>query len=353
MRITVDLSPLLIRSAGVKGYLYHWFRALSKQADVQGFPNMGALGPLDHEHGMASAWKLASVHLARVTFGWSLPRTDLFHATNIMVGGPPGALLTTTLHDATSWRTPKLHTSANREIDEIYARRILRRADGIIAVSEHTRKDAIELLGVKPEKIRTIHSGVAEEFFSATSADAARVKATYKLDRPYVLFVGTIEPRKNLDRLLEACGGDIELVVAGPKGWAKQKTLRNLESCRQLGYVPEADLPGLTKGAAVLAYPSLYEGFGFPVAQAMACGVPVLTSSVSSLPEVAGEGALLVDPESVQEIRAGLLRLMESAELRAELGAKGRQRAEHYRWARCARESLEFFKEVAGARGSV
>jgi glycosyltransferase involved in cell wall biosynthesis len=117
---------------------------------------------------------------------------------------------------------------------------------------------------------------------------------------------------------------------------------------RRLGYVPEGDLPALTKGATVLAYPSLYEGFGFPVAQAMACGVPVLTSNVSSLPEVTGEAALLVDPLSVEEIGNGLKLLLESPRLRAELSAKGRQRAERYRWPRCARESLEFLREVAG-----
>jgi len=354
MNLVVDLSPLLIRSAGIKGYLYYWYRALCAETKVDSFPALGPLGDLDHEHGMAPAWRLAQVHFARLTRGLSLPTCDVFHATNMMLGGPRRAKLTTTLHDITSWKTPEHHTEANRRLDASFAERILRRADGIIAVSENTRRDAIEVLHVDPDKIRTIHSGVAEAFFAASNQDAAAMAEKYRLRKPYVLFVGTLEPRKNIDRLLDAWQSlqeaDAELVIAGPTGWASAGTLERLNNgVRRLGYVPERDLPGLTKGAALLAYPSLYEGFGFPVAQAMACGVPVLTSNVSSLPEVAGGGALLVDPMSVDDIRCGLRSLLDSPGLRETLGAAGRRRAECYRWSRCARESLQFFSEVAGA----
>ena len=172
---------------------------------------------------------------------------------------------------------------------------------------------------------------------------------------PYVLFVGTLEPRKNLDRLLEAWWqlkyrDEFELVVAGPVGWAAPETLARVnEHARCLGYVPERDLPSLTYYATVFAYPSLYEGFGFPVAQAMACGVPVLTSNTSCLPEISGDGALHVDPKSPAEIRAGLERLLESETLRREVGANGKRLAERYRWERCAAESWRFFERVAGS----
>jgi len=200
---------------------------------------------------------------------------------------------------------PQFHTRANVEADKAFAREVLTKADGLIAVSEYTRQDAIQYLGIPPERIVAIHSGVAEAYFDAQSNGVPR---RYGLDKPYVLFVGTIEPRKNLDRLLDAwqqlpaeLANAFDLVSSGPpvgSGGNRARLQAKREGVRHLGYVPEADLPALTAGAVMFAYPSLYEGFGFPVAQAMAAGVPVLTSNVSALPEVAGEGALLVDPSS-------------------------------------------------------
>jgi len=211
------------------------------------------------------------------------------------------------------------------------------------------------VLGIAPERIAVIHSGVADAFFECTPEAAQAVRRRYRLERPFVLFVGTIEPRKNLDLLLDAyralapeLRAAFELVVAGPVGWQAERTVERLRSVRYLGYVPEADLAPLTAAASVFAYPSLYEGFGFPVAQAMAAGVAVVTSNSSSLPEVAGDGALLVDPRSLEELKAALGRLLGSAQLRASLGAAGRARAQRYRWKECAARSLEFFVRVTG-----
>jgi alpha-1,3-rhamnosyl/mannosyltransferase len=156
-----------------------------------------------------------------------------------------------------------------------------------------------------------------------------------------------------MDTLLDAwesfrLRGDFDLVIAGAGGWAAEKTLARLaarpKGVRYLGYVPEDELPGLTAGATAFIYPSLYEGFGLPVAQAMAAGVPVITSNTSCLPEVAGGCALLVDPRSAAEIQSALDKLLTSTELRRELGAAGMARARReYRWNVCARKSLEFF----------
>ena len=141
-----------------------------------------------------------------------------------------------------------------------------------------------------------------------------------------------------------------DLVIAGPAGWASEQTMARLSSqprgVHYIGYIREKDLPGLTAGAAVFAYPSLYEGFGFPVAQAMAARVPVLTSTTSCLPEVAGPGALCVDPRSPSELSYALERLLESADFRTQLASGGRARAERYRWQTCALESWEFFHSV-------
>ena len=187
---------------------------------------------------------------------------------------------------------PELHTAGNRKADQNFTNQVLKRADRLIAVSSNTRDDAVRVLGLNPDKIDVIYSGVPDVFFDARPTPALR---------PYALYVGTIEPRKNIDtsprRLaIQHPVEGFRLLIAGPKGWAAEKTMARLQSgipgVRHLGYVPEDELPGLTAGASVFVYPSLYEGFGFPVAQAMAARVPVVTSNTSCLPEVAGEGAL-------------------------------------------------------------
>ena len=367
MHLAVDASPLLLRSAGVKNYLYHWIVALRQAGAghrVSPFPFLDQIGDLHHEQSTLAAWET----VPRIAFllgsnfgpGWLMRlanrRADVFHATNQVHHPVPGMALTTTLHDMTCWLMPELHTPGNVEADRRFAAQIAAKADGLIAVSENTRLDAIRLLGLAPEKVVTIHSGVAEAFFDVTAAEGQAVRERLGLTKPFVLNLGTVEPRKNLDALLDAWEAlgrdDFELVLAGPMGWAAGSTAQRIQSgvagVRYLGYVAERDLPGLTKAAAVFAYPSLYEGFGFPVAQGMACGVPVLTSNTSCLPEITGDGALHVDPRSVAEIAAGLGRLLDSAELRASMGEAGLARARaHFRWAVCAAKSWEFFRRFS------
>jgi glycosyltransferase involved in cell wall biosynthesis len=356
MIVTIDATSALLRSAGVKSYTYYWvreLRRLAKADEIRAFPYLNDFGRLDHEASTLSKWqtmpRLALLYAARGSrvLDWTLGRSDVFHASNQMRRAPRGVKLTATIHDLTCWLLPQFHTEGNLQADRNFAEQILKRADGLIAVSENTRRDAIRLLGIAPERIQTIYSGVADEYF-----DAQPVRRS----KPYVLYVGTIEPRKNLDTLLDAwrqLDGELragfELIIAGPQGWGSENTFARICSeATYLGYVPEADLPGLVAGASVFVYPSLYEGFGFPVVQAMAAGVAVLTSNTSCLPEVAGDGALLVDPQSAAEIAGGLARLLGSESLRAEIGGRGRARARQFRWDRCARESLEFFHRFSG-----
>jgi alpha-1,3-rhamnosyl/mannosyltransferase len=278
---------------------------------------------------------------------------DVFHASVLVRHPPSHARLTATVHDLTGFLMPQLHPRSNLAAEQSFAQ-LARRADRLIAVSECTKNDAVRVLGIAPEKITTIHSGIAEAFFDPPAAIVQQVRARYGLQRPFVLFVGTIEPRKNLDLLLDAFESlplplreHYQLVVAGPIGWHAQRTVSRLHLVRYLGYIPEPDLAPLTAAAEVFVYPSLYEGFGFPVVQAMAAGVPVITSNVSSLPEVAGNAALLVDPRSQQELHTALARLLTSRELRVCLAAAGRERARAFRWEECAAKSLEFFRQVA------
>jgi alpha-1,3-rhamnosyl/mannosyltransferase len=359
VKITIDATSALLRSAGVKGYTYHWLRHLRKQAgageEIRAFPLLKTWDRLDHEHSalplVPTIARLAALHAANVVgpsvLDFLLSGADIFHAGNLVRQAPGKARLTATIHDLTSWIMPEVHTQSTLRADRTFEERILKRADGLIAVSENTRQDAIRLLGIKPERIRTIHSGVAEEYFDARPQ--ARAK-------PYVLFVGTVEPRKNLDTLLDAWRAmkqnvreHFDLVVAGPQGWNSAATMARIrQEATYLGYVPEADMPGLVAGASLFVYPSLYEGFGFPLVQAMAANVPALVSRTSCLPEIAGDAAAFVDPLSASEMAAQLSRLLESSEERSKLAQLGRARAECYRWERCARESLTFFREIAG-----
>lgn len=357
LRITVDAVPLLVRSAGVKNYIYYWLKHLRSRAEdeeIRIFPRLGDLGPLNHDTSTLGAWttisRLMAVHAANflgpAATSLLAGRPDVFHASNQVQYAPKGSVLTATIHDLTAYLMPELHTSGNIESDRRFFEQTVHRADALIAVSESTRADAIRVLRLPPERITTIHSGVAGEYFDAPKR---------KRPHPYALFVGTIEPRKNLTTLLDAWGllkpdlrREFDLVIAGPAGWGAKATLERIRAeAVYLGYVPESELPGLNAGATTFIYPSLYEGFGFPVAQAMAAGVPVVTSNISSLPEITAGAALLVDPRSPSELAVAIARVLESAELRADLSARGKEIAQRYRWQRCAEESLKFFRRVA------
>jgi len=359
MRITIDATSALLRSAGVKGYTYHLLQHLRRQAgpndQICAFPILRDWDVLDHEHSALSMpstlGRLALLHSVNVFGSTILDRAlngaQVFHASNLVRRAPGRARLTATVHDVTSWIMPEVHTEATARADRSFAEHILKRAHALIAVSENTRQDALRVLGVRPERIRTIYSGVPDEYFDAVPRPR---------QKPYVLYVGTVEPRKNLGTLLDAWAElhpdlrrAFDLLVAGPEGWHSSATMARIRAeSVYLGYVPETELPGLIAGATLFVYPSFYEGFGFPVVQAMAANVPVLCANTSCLPEIAGGAAALVDPRSVSEIAAQLNRLLESPEERTRLLQLGRAQAEKYRWDRCARESLEFFREVAG-----
>jgi alpha-1,3-rhamnosyl/mannosyltransferase len=360
MRIGIDATPLLLRSAGVKTWIWHWLNNLRKAAAegdiVESFPAIGKTIRLVHEGsvlGPLATWpRLALLYALNAPGNVLLDRLtrrfDVVHLSSQIRRLPRGTRVTATIYDMTCRLMPELHTEANVRADREFAERVLRHADRLIAISENTRRDATRLLGLPPEKIEVIYPGVADAFFDAKPLAASR---------PYVLFVGTIEPRKNVDTLLDAWAQlgpslreEFELLVAGPEGWGAERTMARLRAgaggVRYLGYVSEQELPSLTAGATVFVYPSLYEGFGFPVAQAMAARVPAITSNLSSLPEVAAAGSVLVDPRSAGELHGGLELLLTSPSLRAKLARDGFRHAQEFRWETCARKSLQFFHRL-------
>jgi glycosyltransferase involved in cell wall biosynthesis len=230
--------------------------------------------------------------------------------------------------------------------------RSVQRADHILADSQATKDDLIELYGLRPGKISVLLSGV-DMHFSPVSLVSVLMTMRKKYgigERPYILSVGTVQPRKNYVRLIQVLahlrtqGYDISLVISGGHGWLEDpiyETIRvtNMQDfVHMIGFADDEDLPALYSGAECLAFPSLYEGFGLPVLEAMACHTPVLTSNISSLPEVAGDAALMVDPTDHKAIAHGLQKLLDDRTLRENLIKKGVERARQFTWERSARE---------------
>jgi glycosyltransferase involved in cell wall biosynthesis len=240
----------------------------------------------------------------------------------------------------------------------------VRSADRIIAVSEATRQDMLRLLPVDPAKVTVIHEA-ADPVYRPMSdpASVAPVLERYRLEKAFVLYVGTIEPRKNLPLLLHAFrrvrdGGDqtVQLAIAGRKGWLADDVYALCERLglnayvKFLGPLPAQELAALYNAAEAFVMPSLYEGFGLPVVEAMACGAPVLVSSVSSLPEVAGDAGLCLDPHDADAWAAALARVLGDSTLRASLRRKSLKRATAFSWERAARETLAVYQQAAKAK---
>ena len=264
-----------------------------------------------------------------------------------------------TVHDLGYLYHPEAHTRAQNLYLRWSTRYNARAAAHLLADSEATRRDLVHRYGVPPEKITVAYPGYDERLAPVTDPAAlAAVRARYSLTDPYLLYLGTLHPRKNLSRLIQAFHNlqpatcNLQLVLAGKKGWlyddifAQVRALGLTERVIFTGYVPDDDLPALLSGALAFVYPSLYEGFGFPVLEAMACGAPVVCSNVSSLPEVAGDAALLVDPLDTAALAAALARLVEDEGLRRELRERGYRQVRKFSWRRCAGQVLGVLERV-------
>lgn len=262
-----------------------------------------------------------------------------------------------TIHDLGYLHEREAHTKSDRLMLDITTRWNARVAKRLIAISGATANDLVRKYGVRRARIRVVHSGVDLERFQPVESGPVLDRLGVK--PPYLLFVGTVQPRKNLVRLIEAFENlrepGLELVIAGKQGWlagpieSRIRTSPDASSIVRLGYVDADDLPALYSGASALIMASLHEGFGMPILEAMACGTPVVASNVSSLPEVAGDAAVLVDPHDTAAISQGIRRALNPDE-RQRLRRRGRQRAGTFTWQRSARKTLEVIEEAASAR---
>jgi alpha-1,3-rhamnosyl/mannosyltransferase len=285
----------------------------------------------------------------------SLGPYDVYHATNyVFTHSVKRARRVVTIHDLTLMLFPEWHPRARVSSMASEIARSLEIADHVLADSASTRDDIAKHFSIRSERISVVPLAADESFKPLPSAEVQRVLADWGLvPDGYLLFMGTIEPRKNLLRLLQAAelAGNRAgpLVLAGADGWGSDEVARRIQSLRRagrltyLGYVPDEARPALINGARGFVYPSLYEGFGLPVLEAMACGVPVLASNVSSLPEVVGSAGLMVDPADVDAIAQGMVRLWEDEALRRELSTRGLQQAAGFSWETTAKQTLKAY----------
>jgi O-antigen biosynthesis alpha-1,2-mannosyltransferase len=326
MNVAIDVSPLIQTRAGTARYLKSLLRELRRRDDVDvsavSFGGSGRLSTLARD----ALWYPFA--LGRKRGG-----ANVLHCPTYRGPLRSALPLVVTVHDLAVFRHPEAFNRWTRTYSPRIVPRVLAAARRVIAVSEFTRRELVDLLGVPDEKIRVVPNGVDDEFTQDGAAAAGE----------YVLAVGTLEPRKNLPRLVEAARRtDVELRVVGARGWGGVEVGGN--GVRWLGEVSDAELARQYRGALCVAYPSLYEGFGIPVLEAMACGAPVVTSRGTAMEEVANGAAVLVDPNDPAALAAGIERAVAQ---RAELVARGLERARAFRWDAIADATVSVYREAA------
>ena len=288
---------------------------------------------------------------------------DLVHATDHLIPRLPRTPVVATLMDAIPLAHPEWVTQSLRRLKNALWRHSAGWADHVITISEHAKQELIQWFRLPEERITVTPLGVDQRWFVApTSSDVGRVNATYSLPERFFLFVGTLQPRKNVSRLIEAhrrlpnaLRREFPLVVAGRAGWGCDAEVAALNegdqgALRWLRYVPDEDLVPLVSRATALGFPSLHEGFGLPLLEAFAVGVPVLSSNATSLPEVAGDAAMLFDPNQPDEIAEAMKSLINDEALAGQLRARGRERAALFTWERTTEMTADVYRRVLGSR---
>lgn len=378
MRIAIDLSPALHQKAGLGRYARTLAEHLVTQDTASEYiafaygrfedaalpPALRALPrasvPLDARPWRMGVW---GAHALGIGLDRYMPRVDVFHATEHLLPYVKHARTVFTLHDLIFRLYPEYHLPVNHWFLRNAMPYFLRRADAIIAVSECTRQDAVRFYRVPPDKVTVIYEGVNPTLRPETDLDRVRAaRQRYAGGNPFILFLGTLEPRKNIPALVDAVralaarGLPHRLVIAGRRGWLYQGIFDHVratgmqDAVEFLDYVPDADLPALFAACDAFVFPSLYEGFGLPPLEAMACGAPVVCSNTSALPEVVGDAALLVNPQSTSEIVAAVERVLTDPARRADMIGRGLQQAARFSWERAARETRAVYERVHGLR---
>ena len=369
--IYVDVSAAVHSRAGLGRYSERLARALRAEAGerIGLFYNQGkgaqppaALLPFARRSVKVGykPWRLAVLmaHLTHVRFNPLVPDAELFHSTEHLLLPLRRVPTVLTVHDLIYKLFPEYHKRLNYWYLNLAMPMFCRRATAIIAVSEATKADVVEHYRVEPEKVHVVYEAAAEHFRPPTTSEIAQVQEKYGLPGQFLLHLSTIEPRKNLGRLLEALQiarrefPKLQLILVGSKGWLYDDFFARIEAenlsevVRPLGWVPDTELPGVIGAASLAVQPSLYEGFGLPILEEMASGQVVAASNSSSHPEVGGEAAAYFAPTDVQEMAAVICRLLRNEKEYQERRRLGLIQAEKFSWERAARETLEIYENL-------
>jgi len=375
MKIAIDVRTVLPNRSGVGNYVLHLVQNL-RQVDPEPIyyflaqkKNLSLLGNLAREqnplltifshenHPLSDFWEhfILPIRLKRMGI-------NVFHGPASLIPFRKNHCgLIVTIHDLVAFLFPETIPLKYGAYMRYLLRQAVKRADMIIAVSYHTKKDLIQILKVPPEKIVVIHEAPSPIFSPCDKKEAqARLKQRYGITKKFIYHLGNIEPRKNLIVLLEAftrvcqdLGNEYQLVVSGQKGWLTHSLshfLKNYPAQDQVlftGYVPMEDIPLFMNGAEVFVFPSLYEGFGLPVLEAMSCGTPVISSNCSSIPEIVGLAGVLIDPTDIQELADSIIGLLRNPEEKMRLSQLGKEQAALFSWDEVARKTLDVYRLVS------
>ena len=361
MTVGFDLATLALNQAGEGRYVDRIVRALAARDDI-------ALRPLATSvRRPRNLLQRVALQLAYETIYYPLAigraarrvDADLIHYPRQLVPPQPRTSQPTvvTVHDLLALRHPELFSPVISAHHRLLVPPLVRRANAVITNSQYSKDQVVETLQVPPDRVHVTHFGV-DERFRPLPRDEGALRERYGITKPYVLAVGTLEPRKNLKSLIRAFErlgedrGGHELVLVGGRGWRNAEfdaLLAEVRSpVRLTGRVDDGELVRLLSGASCLAFPSLYEGFGFPPLEAMACGTPVITSNRASLPEVVGDAGVMVEPEDVDALRDALARVIGDQAFAEDLRARGLARRRLFTWERCAERTAQVYRAALG-----
>jgi glycosyltransferase involved in cell wall biosynthesis len=352
--VGLDMTPAVMSGAGTGRYPRELIRALARRDDVSvlalAASRRRGTGPVSRI--AQGLWRELGYYPLGLARRARRLGADLVHCPAAFAARVPDRPLVLTIHDLLPFRYPELFPRVVIAYSRLAWRSAARRAARVITGSEHTRAELTSLVGVEAERVVVTPYGVSERF-RPLAPDRDWLGQRFGIDRPFVLCVGTLEPRKNLltalrafDRIADETGA--LLVVAGGAGWGNALFERELPRAagrvRLTGYVSDEELVRLYSGAGCFLFPSLYEGFGLPVLEAMACGAPVVTGDTSSLPEAAGDAALTVPPSDVEAVADAVKRVLEDTELAADLRRRGLERAATRTWDACAEATVAVYR---------
>jgi len=371
MRIVFDGTTLTPGRTGVGYYTEHLLQHLAREVVNTGDELVVVSNkPIDTQAPLPPHVRVHDGHRFPIRIGWmqlraqralEALRPDVAHFTNgmIPIGSPVATVVT--VHDMSLRLYPNCHPVRRLLLNRPLMHVAIRQASSIVTVSNSARRDLLRLHGVAPDRVAVVHEAASPAFRPIADREwLENVRARYALPRQFMLYVGTIEPRKNLSRLMSAfadarkAGIPHHLVCVGPYGWSSRNLAGHIERLgiqdvvHFTGYVPFEHLPAIYNLGEFFAFPSLYEGFGLPVVEAMACGIPVLTSTTSSLGEIAGDAAETIDPADTDAIANAIVRLASDQDLRRDRAERGLRRARSFSWAQTARDMLAVYHRAAG-----